>query len=803
MMSAAAYKNSTLSIGQRVADLLPRMTLDEKIAQLGSVWPNHIGDGESFSPKSAADAMPDGIGHITRIAASSLLAPPALAQYANQAQRWLIEETRLGIPAIIHEESCAGFTAKGATQFPQAIGLASTWNPALIEEVASVIRQQMMAVGARQTLAPILDIVRDARWGRVEEAYGEDPYLAGRLGVAYVRGLQGNDIRDGVIATGKHFLGYGAGEGGMNWAPAHLGWREIREIYARPFEEAIREAGLASIMNSYNEVDGEPAGASKALLTNLLRGEIGFEGTVVADYFTVTTLMSYHKIAGDKAEAAARALAAGIDVELPQISCYRHLPEAISRGLIDESAIEAACERVLRQKFELGLFDDPFVDEAAAAGVLDTADHRSLARRAAHQSIVMLKNDGGLLPLSPEGIGRIVVVGPAADSIRLLQGDYHYPTHLEMTYGQINEAGEEAAADDPTGSSVLLPTSGSSDVRLLDHFVFHVTLLDGIRSAVSKSTTVIHARGCGTSGDDRSGIAEAVSAAAEADVAVLCVGTRSGLVGTASSGEFTDRSDLGLPGAQQALVDAVLDTGTPTVVVLVNGGVLSMPHIAERALAILEAWLPGEEGGNAVADILFGTVSPSGRLPLSLPRTVGQMPIFYNHKPSGGRSNVREHYVDSPSTPLYPFGHGLSYSSFEYGPIGIREGHIPADGAIDIEIDITNTGERPGDEVVQLYLHDLLASVTRPVKQLAGFARVHLAPEETNRVVFSVDVSQLAFYDSEMRLVVEPGDVEILIGASSEDIRQRATVSITGETRALSRAEIRPTTVAIRPHQAT
>lgn len=797
MTSVPPYRDSNETLERRVSDLLSRMTLEEKIAQLGAVELRDISEKERFDPGSAASAMPHGTGHITRIAASSVLGPTELARFANEAQRWLVEQTRLGIPAIVHEESCAGFLAKGATQFPQSIGLASTWNPGLLERAARVIREQMLAVGARQTLAPVLDIVRDARWGRVEETFGEDPYLAGRLGVAYVRGIQGDDLSSGVIATGKHFLGYGAGEGGMNWAPAHLGLREILEVYARPFEAAIREAGLASVMNSYGEIDGAPSGGSKWLLTDLLRGELGFDGTVVADYHTVLCLLAYHRVAATKAAAAARALNAGLDVELPHIDCFRDLKEALADGLTDEATIDRAVERVLRGKFRLGLFERPYVDEASAVPVFDTPRQRELAREIARQSIVLLRNEGDLLPL--DGVGSIAVIGPAADSVRLLQGDYHYPSHLEGAFGVIREPADEAVRAESTAPSGLLPTSGSVErVDLAQHFVPHVTVLEGIRTGAPAGARIAYARGCATSGADTRGFDEAVAVAREADVAIVCVGTRSGLVGEASSGEMTDRADLALPGAQQALVDSIIDTGTPTVVVLINGGVLAIPRMAERAPAIVEAWLPGEEGGNAVADVLFGKANPGGRLPVSMPRTAGQMPLFHNHKPSGGRSNVRGHYVDSPATPLYAFGYGLSYTTFEYGEVQLSAAELSATEPIEISLDVTNTGARGGDEVVQLYLHDAVASMTRPIRQLAGFARVSLQPGETRTLTFHVDLTQLAFYDESMRLKIEPGQIRVLVGAASDDIRARASFMITGTERIISRADVKPTRAEVR-----
>ncbi len=797
MTTSAPYRDPNEAIERRVADLLGRMDVSEKIAQLGAIQLRAVARNSTFDAERAADAMPNGTGHITRIAASTVLGPTQLARFANEAQRWLIENTRLGIPAIVHEESCAGFTAKGATQFPQAIGLASTWNPDLVEEAGRVIRDQMLAVGARQTLAPVLDIVRDARWGRVEETYGEDPYLAGRMGVGYVRGIQGDDLTAGVMATGKHFLGYGAGEGGMNWAPAHLGVREILEVYARPFEAAIREAGLASMMNSYGEIDGAPSGGSRWLLTDLLRGELGFDGAVVADYHTVLCLMAYHRVAATKAAAAARALNAGLDVELPEIDCFQHLDEALQEGLVTEETIDHAVARVLRDKFRLGLFEDPYVDEDDAVTVFDTPKQRELARELARQSIVLLKNDGHLLPL--QAVGTIAVIGPASNSTRLLQGDYHYPTHLEAAFGLIREPGDELLAVDESARNALLPTSGSrtGNVDLADHFVRHVSILAGMRDAAPSETRLLHARGCGTSGDDTSGFAAAVYAARQGDVAIVCVGTRSSLVGDASSGEMTDRTDLGLPGAQQALVDAVINTSTPTVVVLVNGGVLAIPSIAERAGAIIEAWLPGEEGGAAVADVLFGAADPGGRLPVSMPRSAGQMPLFHNHKPSGGRSNVRGNYVDSLATPLYSFGYGLSYTTFEYHDLTLSARELAPTETVDVGIRITNTGSRQGDEVVQLYVHDTVASMTRPIRQLAGFARVRLRPGETRTATFHVDLTQVAFYDEAMQLKIEAGEIRVLVGAASYDIRERGSFIIK-EDRIISRADVKPTAVDIR-----
>lgn len=780
----APYRDRRLSTEDRVRDLLVRMSLEEKIAQLGSVWSTALLEKERFSEARAKEALRHGTGHVTRIGGATLLGPGETAGIAKAIQEFLVENTRLGIPAIIHEESCAGYTAKGATCFPQAIGLASTWEPELIETMTDVIRTQMRAVGAHQALAPVLDVARDPRWGRTEETFGEDPYLISRIGIAYVRGLQGDDRRCGIVATGKHFVGYGASEGGLNWAPARIPKRELLEVFVRPFEAATREAGLGSVMNAYHELDGVPCGASRELFETLLRGELGFDGVVVSDYNTIPTLRTYHQVAASKAEAARLALEAGIDVELPALNYYGEpLRKALADGRVEMERVDRAVRRVLGLKFELGLFENPYVDAEAAPAVFDTPEQRGLARRIAQRSIVLLKNEGGLLPLS-RSLRRLALIGPSAASIRLLQGDYHYPSHLEMRFGPVSEG--EVAASSEAGA-----------VDLAQHFVPMVSVLEGIRNAVAPQTEILTARGCDLLGDSTDGFAEAVEAARRAEVAVVVVGGKSGLTEGCTSGEFRDRAELGLPGVQQALVEAVVDTGTPTAVVLINGRPLALPWIAEHVPAVLEAWLPGEEGGNAVADVLFGDIPPGGKLPISLPRSVGQVPVYYRHKPSGGRSQVMGDYADLSAKPLFPFGHGLSYTRFEYTNLELSAAHVPADGAIEVRAEVTNTGSRAGEEVVQLYLHDVVASATRPVKELKGFRRLALEPGETRQVTFHLDLGQLAFYDRDMEFVVEPGQVEVLVGGSSEDIRLTGSFEITGERRLLRRAEVVPTRVEV------
>jgi beta-glucosidase len=788
MSEATLYKDSRQSVTARVDDLLAGMTLDEKLAQIGCVWPTQLVENDAFSPARARRIIGNGFGQVGRLASSTALRPQESAAFVNTVQRFLREETRLGIPTILHEESCAGFMARDATQFPQAIGLASTWDPDLVAEIAGVIREQMLAVGARQTLAPVLDVARDPRWGRTEETFGEDPYLVSRIGVAYVRGIQGESLRRGVAATAKHFLGYGFSEGGLNHAPAHIGPRELREVFARPFAAAIEEARVATVMNAYHDVDGLPCGGSREILDELLRGELGFDGLVVADYYAVILLASFHKIAADRGEAGRRALEAGIDVELPQIDCYgAPLRERIENGDVPLAWLDRSVRRILRLKLELGLFEDPYVDAERAPAVFDTAPQRALALRAAEQSIVLLKNDG-VLPLDAS-LGSIAVIGPAADDIRLLQGDYSYPAHVEIVYKSPPRRG--------VGEGDITPASDRIAFAAGPYFVPMVSPLEGIRAAVSRSTEVRHARGCDVTGDDRSGFADAVDVARRSAVAVVAVGGRSGLVPDCTSGEFRDASSLGLTGVQQELVEAVVATGTPTVVVLINGRPLALPWIAANVPAVVEAWLPGEEGGHAIARVLFGAVNPSGRLPVSIPRSVGQVPIYYAHKSGGGRSQMLGDYIDSPTKPLFPFGHGLAYTHFEYAGLEVSPSECRTDEKIRVSIEVKNSGERDGEEVVQLYLRDAIASLTRPVKQLVGFKRIELGRGESRRLTFTVDPSQLAFYDARMRLVIEPGTIEVMVGASSEDIRARGAYEIVGDVREIRQADIIPTVVEV------
>jgi beta-glucosidase len=764
------YRDASRSIAERVQDLLARMTLEEKIAQLGSCWVYQLQDEQGLAEDKASSLMKQGIGQITRIGGGSTLAPVESAKMANAIQTYLVHHTRLGIPAIVHEECCSGYMALGATCFPQIIGLASTWMPELAEQMTTIIRTQMRAVGAHQGLAPVLDVARDPRWGRVEETFGEDPLFTSQMGVAYVRGLQGDNLSDGVMATGKHFLGHGISEAGMNCTPVHIGPRELRDVILMPFQAVVQEAHLASMMNAYSELDNIVVASSRAILTDLLRDEIGFDGLVVSDYRAISMLYDFHRVANDEAHAAHLALNAGIDVELPETKCNgAPLMQAVKSGLVSESLIDTSVERILRKKFELGLFENPFVKVERVLSAYETKEQRQLARQIAEQSIVLLKNDGDVLPLS-KTVKSIAVIGPNANEARHLFGDYSHPAHVETLLENQPELATLLKCD--VNSNGIVPGSVQTQ-----------TILNAIRQKVSPDARVLYAQGCAVNKSDRSGFAEAVNIAHQADAVILVVGDKSGLSINCTSGESRDRADLGLPGVQQELVEAVAAVGKPTIVVLINGRPLAIPWIAENIPAIVEAWLPGEEGGAAVADVLFGDVNPGGKLTMTVPRAVGQVPIFYNHKPSGGHSNWHTDYVDLSVTSLFPFGHGLSYTQFEYSnlKIDVMDSHAT------ISVEIKNVGKHAGDEVVQLYVHDVVASVPRPVKELKGFKRVRLAPDETRTIIFELPFDLLAFYDEAMQLVIEPGTIQVMLGSSSQDIRLNGSFEILGQKRVVAR----------------
>ncbi|GKZ14506.1 glycoside hydrolase family 3 N-terminal domain-containing protein [Haladaptatus sp. T7] len=728
------------------------MTVEEKVAQLGSVNANKLLNGDATHDREAMEEhLEHGVGHLTRLGGEGSLPPRKAAKRTNELQAFLRDETRLGIPAIPHEECLSGYMGPGGTTFPQMIGVASTWSPSLVEEITATIRRQLAAIGTKHALSPVLDVARDPRWGRVEETFGEDPYLIAAMACGYVNGLQG----DGISATLKHFAGHGAGEGGKNRSSVNVGRRELWETHLFPFEAVIKTADAESVMNAYHDIDGIPCASDEWLLTDVLRGKWGFDGTVVSDYYSVEYLRSEHGVAVSEQAAGVMAVEAGLDVELPYTDCYgEHLVNAVEDGDVAEATVDTAVRRVLRAKVKKGLLDDPTVDVDAAADPFKTENARTLTIRAARESMTLLKNEGDVLPFDGGTLDAVAIVGPKADNAQELMGDYAYPAHY------------------PTEEVNLDAT----------------TPLDAIQARGEKAGfDVRYEQGCTTTGSSTDNFDSAVEAAEAADVAIAFVGARSAvdftdldekqadLPSVPTSGEGCDVVDLGLPGVQQELVERVHKTGTPLAVVVVSGKPHSLEWIAEEAPALLYAWLPGEHGGEGIAEVMFGEHNPGGRLPVSLPRSVGQLPVYYNRKPN----TANEEHVYMGSEPLYPFGHGLSYTDFEYGDLSLSTNALAPAGRMSAEVVIRNAGNRDGHEVVQLYASAEAPSQARPVQELIGFERVSLDTGESKRVTFEIDASQLAFHDRDMNLAVEEGPYELRVGRSASDIVSTAAFDVT------------------------
>ncbi|MFD0435463.1 beta-xylosidase/alpha-l-arabinosidase [Streptomyces chartreusis] len=756
-MTTAPWRDPALSAAARVDDLLSRMTLQEKTAQLYGVWVGAATDGDGVAPHQhdmATDRTADewdelithGLGQLTRSFGTAPVDPALGAQALARAQRRIAGAGRFGIPAVAHEECLAGFTAWRATAYPVPLAWGATFDPPLVEEMARRIGRDLRSAGVHQGLAPVLDVVRDPRWGRVEETIGEDPYLTGTIGTAYVRGLESA----GVIATLKHFAGYASSAGARNLAPVRAGVRELADVTLPPFEMALREGGARSVMAAYNETDGVPASADPGLLTELLRSEWGFTGTVVADYFGIGFLQTLHRVAGSPAQAAHAALAAGIDVELPTVNCYgQPLVDAVLAGEVPEELVDRAARRVLLQKCELGLLDEDWTPEPATSHLdLDSSGNRALARRVAEESVVLLDNPDGVLPLPPDA--RVAVVGPrAADALAML-GCYSFPSHVLTHHPEV-----------PMG--IEIPT-----------------LLEALRTELPDAK-VTFAEGCGVTDPDTAGFEEAVARTSEADVCLAVLGDRAGLFGRGTSGEGCDVTDLRLPGVQAELLDALVATGVPVVLVLLTGRPYALGRWAGRLGAVVQAFFPGEEGGPAVAGALSGRVNPSGRLPVSVPRDPGGQPWTYLQPPLGLAGEVS----NLDPTPQYAFGHGRSYTSFAWGDFQGTASDIPTDGTYDLSLTVRNTGARAGADVVQLYLHDPVASVTRPDVRLIGYQRVNLEPGESRRVTFHFHTDLSSFTDRSGRRVVEPGVLELRVGTSSADVRHTASLQLTGPVREL------------------
>jgi len=753
------YRNALAPVDERVRDLLARMTLEEKVAQMVTAWSakSEMMDGLEFSPEKASAAFPNGIGQLARPSdqkgspgfedvaggtGARWRTPRQTVEFVNAAQRWAISETRLGIPILFHEESLHGYMATDATMFPQAIALAGTFDLDLMRDVSRVIAREVRARGIPLVLSPVVDIARDPRWGRIEETFGEDPYLCGEMGVAAVEGLQGAGKfellgGDKVFATLKHMTGHGQPESGNNVSPAPISERELRSNFFPPFRTVVKRTCVSSVMPSYNEIDGIPSHANPWLLEDVLRGEWAYDGIIVSDYFGIGELHSLHHVAADMEQAAGMALAAGVDCELPDGQAYQTLPAQVRSGTVDSEAIDAAVARILKFKFRAGLFEKPYADLELARKITGNEEARALALEAARKSLCLLKNDG-ILPLEPGAHPTIAVIGPNAAIARL-------------------------------GGYSGIPKSST-------------TLLDGIRRILHGKAGLLFAQGVfitrsedraedeillGAPEENRRLIDEAVPVASEADDIALAIGDTEQTSREAfAKNHLGDRTSLDLPGQQNELFTALHELGKPLVVCAINGRPPSWPQVAARANALLECWYPGQEGGTAMAEALFGVINPGAKLPVTVVRDSGYIPYFYNHKPSARRG-----YLFTDPAPLFPFGYGLSYTEFEISSPRLSSRQIGMADSVEVLVDVQNTGQRYGDEVLQLYVHDELASVTQPVLSLKGFQRVSLQPGEKITVRFKLGPDAFALWNSRMEEVVEPGQFAILAGSSSADLK--------------------------------
>jgi beta-xylosidase len=759
----AVWHDTALPVPERVDALLCAMTLEEKTAQLYGVWVGAATDGGEVAPHQhdlddnvdLDELLPSGLGQLTRPFGSAPVDAALGALSLMRTQQRIVAASRFGIPAVAHEECLAGFATWGATAYPVPLSWGASFNPELVQRMAHQIGSDMASVGVHQGLAPVLDVVRDARWGRVEETIGEDPYLVGTIATAYVRGLESA----GIIATLKHFVGYSASKAGRNLAPVSVGPRELADVLLPPFEMVIRETGVRSVMHAYTAIDGIPAAADEKLLTGILRDTWGFEGTVVADYFGIAFLRTLHGIAGSWAEAAAAALSAGVDVELPTVKTFgAPLIEAVTSGLVDEKVVDRALRRVLKQKVELGLLDLGWsavppvlrqrdldvVDDLRGTIDLDTASNRAIAKAVAEQSIVLLSNDGTLPLASPR---RIALIGPNADLPNAVLGCYSFPAHVGVQHPEL-----PVGLALPTLAESLRLEFGSSQIQLV------------LGTSIDGGETDFH---------------EAVAAAREANVVILVLGDRAGLFGRGTSGEGCDAQSLRLPGTQQDLLDAILATGTPTVVTLLAGRPYALGTAPAQAAAIVQSFFPGEEGTPAIAGVLSGRVNPSGRLPVSVPSQPGAQPATYLAAPLARKSSVSN--ID-PSA-AFPFGHGLGYTSFQWLDKETPYLSVPTDGIMTMTLTIKNVGSRAGTEVVQLYLHDPSASVVRPVQRLIGYTRINLEPGAETTVTVSVPADLAAFTGRAGTRIVETGRIVLGFGHSSSNIPITHTFTLVGHTR--------------------
>ncbi len=792
------YQDANQPIEKRITNLLEIMTLEEKAGQLSCVWPLSL-IGKNFPDEDLMlKYMKNGLGRITQFANVAYFESPVkVADYANNIQKFHEENTRLSIPILFQSEASTGFLGVQATMFPTAMNLSTTWRPELVGEAARVIQEEMTAVGVRQALSPTIDIVQDPRWGRLFETYGEDPYLTASMAVEYVRGLQGKDLHDAVIATAKHFLGYGVTLGGLNLAANRLNMVELYETFARPFEAATVLSNLESIMATYSEVNGQPVGASKEILQDLLRDKVGFKGHVLCEGNQLGSFIDRFGIAQNREEAAILGIEAGLDADTPVTQAYDKLPKLVREGKVSLELLDGAVGRVLNAKFRLGLFENRYADTGKVVEIYSRESSKKLAKKLADDSIILLKNENNLLPLADD-IDSIAVIGPHANNLRSLFNMYSYPASLELVQSIVSQHDMEQSEDRlmkfsaETAQKVFgeLFSDKPIEAFIKTHYPAAQTVVEAIKNQVSTDTAVSFAQGCSYKDPETDGFSEAIAAAEKADIVILTLGDLCGWV-ESTCGEGKDATSLELPGVQQELLEAIYATGKPIVLVLFNGRPYAINWAYDHIPAILFVGFPGTHGAESISDVLFGKVNPGGKLTMTVPVNIGQIPVFHYHKIGSGYKQPNPNtmivetfwggYVDAPRAPRYHFGHGLSYTNFEFSDLSIAQQQVPSDGEVTISCKVKNVGEVAGDEVVQLYLRDREAKVTRPLQELAGYKRITLQSQEESIVEFTVKMSQLGFTNENKQFVVEPGNIDVMIGNNSDVFSLQDSFEITGE----------------------
>lgn len=804
MEETLRYKNPALPIAERVEDLLSRMTLEEKAAQLcGDLPASFVKEGK-VDREALREKFRDGHGRFTQYSLTGLADPEQIARITNEVQDFFVNETRLGIPVALQSENLCGYPGAKGTLFPAQINAGSTWEPELVEAMSRIIGQESRAVGITSAMSPVVDVARDPRWGRVYETYGEDQYLNSQMGIGYVRGMQ----EQGISCIAKHFLGYAETQAGLNAATTRLNDRELYEVFATPFEAAMKEAGLGGVMANYAEIDGLPVVDNPKIARTLLRDTMGFEGMLTSDGAGVMKTFTTYKTAKTYEEAGYLAKKAGTDTEIPVGGAFRQLPKYVRSGQLSEECIDESVRRILTIKFRCGLFENPYADTEQIKEAMINAEKQALSRKIAADSLILLKNDG-TLPLAKGQ--KVALIGPHADSLRYPVSGYTYPAYIEMVdagkkqnegvtfHGIMDEEAkrkkEEKTAKKPPMSpfaSMFSMLAEEDMAKLADmNSVLREVGARSLREVLSERFEITYAEGCQIIAPSTEGFAEAVKAAEESDVVVMALGGNCGWVNV-TGGEGKDRQNLDLPGVQQQLLETVAAVGKPVVIVLYGPGCFAVNWAQEHCAGILQAWMPGPFAGETVADVLDGSANPGGKLTVTVPRSAGQIPIFYNSKSGSGYSMETDAvssmifsggYTDGPGTPLYHFGHGLSYTTFALSDLQLEAAEVPTDGQIRISCQVTNTGDREGDEVVQLYTSFAEAHVVRPNKQLAGFRRLHLAPGESRRIVFHLDTAQLGYYNEDMEFVVEPGHLQVMIGDASDRLFLRDEILLTGEKR--------------------